>query len=211
MGIQDCSQNDADLPSSMHTATSIDVRLRKQDGASGEMEDSYQWIQVEDITLTLADKKAIERREMLSESAFMLHKGYWRGKFLDITACSYHSCNARRTRLLLQMPFKSSTSGNHWMCATTGKSGKQLLVNNSVYSTWDNDTLALLHTHFWWCVANIKLVGWVQKQAGGAECGLFAIAFAAAVAFSGDPADATSPNAKPPSSLCLQGTLVSFL
>ena len=40
---------------------------------------------------------------------------------------------------------------------------------------------------------------------------VFAIAFAAAVAFSGDPADATSPNAKPPSSLCLQGTLESFL
>ena len=74
VGIQDFSQENGTLPSSTDTATSIGVGLRKQDIVNGDKEDSHPWIRMEDIMLTLADKKTIERGEILLDKHSTWHK-----------------------------------------------------------------------------------------------------------------------------------------
>jgi len=85
------------------------------------------------------------------------------------------------------------TGGDHWICATTigTASGKKVLVYDSAYTRWDDTTICLLKVQFCCLASNISIVKSVQKQHGGKECGLYAIANATSVAFGKDPVKMT--------------------
>ena len=63
-------------------------------------------------------------------------------------------------------------------------------VYNSAYTKWD-DTTYLLKVQFHCSASNISIIKSVQKQHGGKECGLYAIANATSVAFGKDPVKMT--------------------
>lgn len=162
----------------------------------------------------MAEKKAIENGEMLTDKHINLAQKMLKWQFPDV--------NGLRWTLLQDKPNKFPTSnavqifhikGNHWVCAATHKSGKQVLVYDLAYSTWDKASLALLQTQFRCSIGSIKLVDGVQTQLGRSECGLFAIAFATKFAIHGDPAVNTYNRALTRSHLihCFtQGTMKPF-
>ena len=187
--IQDLCQTDSIqlLPSNKDIVTS-----EQDDSEDLDQEASCPWIRIEDIALAMADKKAIETGKMLTDNHINLAQKMLKRQFPDF--------NGLRSTLMQDKPHKLPTTntiqifhikGNHRVCAATHKSGKQVFVYDSVYSSWDQVSLALLQTQFRCSKGNIKLVDQIQKQVGGTECGLFSIAYATTVAFHGDHAATT--------------------
>ena len=62
-----------------------------------------------------------------------------------------------------------------------------MLVYDSAFTRWNDAAVCLLKRQFQCSVSNIAIVKGVQKQHGGKECGLYAIANATSVAFGKDP------------------------
>ena len=68
------------------------------------------------------------------------------------------------------------------MCDTTVGTKKQVLAYDSWYTKWDESALSILQTQFHCSPSNIHVLKNVQKQQGGRECGLIAIANATSIA-----------------------------
>ena len=66
-----------------------------------------------------------------------------------------------------------------------------MLVYDSAYTKWDDTTICLLKVQFRCSASNISIIKSVQKQHGGKECGLYAIANDTSVAFGKDPVKMT--------------------
>ena len=82
------------------------------------------------------------------------------------------------------------TRGDHWITASSVKcEDSTVKVYESVYSSLDGITEDIISRHFQSgpVKPTIKVVCF-QKQKGAKDCGLFAIACAAAIAFGVDPA-----------------------
>ena len=81
-------------------------------------------------------------------------------------------------------------SRHHWIVATTignnGDGGK-VLVYDSIFKKVDGETRKIIYNIFQLLpVSNVKVVK-AQKQMGTKDCGLFAIAYATALAFGQNP------------------------
>ena len=163
----------------------MDTATSKQDHVNNDQvqEASSPWICLKDIAFTMADKTTIEKGEMLTDKHINLAQRMLKHQFPDF--------NGLHLTLLQDKPHKFPTSNaiqifhikqSHWVCAANCKSGKQVLMYDSAYSSWDQASLALLQKQFRCNMASIKLVDGIQKQVGGTECGLFAIAFATTIA-----------------------------
>ena len=151
------------------------------------------WIKVKDISLTNYDKDLLVHGEKLSDKHINLAQRILKIEFPKI--------NGLQLTLLQDKPHKEPTDnalqifhtgGDHWVCATTiGTSGKKVLVYDSAYTRWDDTAVCLLKKQFRCSSSNIVIVKSVQKQHGGKECGLYAIANATSVAFGKDPSKMT--------------------
>ena len=103
----------------------------------------------------------------------------------------FPTINGLHLTLLQDKPHKQSTCNaiqifhinrDHWVCATTVGTKKQVLVYDSWYTKWDESALSILQTQFHCSPSNIHVLKNVQKQQGGRECGLYAIANATSIA-----------------------------
>ena len=147
------------------------------------------WVKVKDISLTYHDKDILEKGEKLSDKHINLTQRILKEKFPKI--------NGLRLTLLQDKSHKEPTNnalqifhidGDHWICASTiGVSGKRVLVYDSAYTSWDESTLCLLRKQFQCSPSNVCILKGVQKQHGGKECGLYAIANATSIALGKDP------------------------
>ena len=152
-------------------------------------ESNSTWVKVNDISLTNNDKDLLVHGEKLLDKHINLAQRILKLKFPKI--------NGLRLTLLQDKPHKGPTDnalqifhigGDHWVCATTiGTSAKKVLVYDSAYMRWDDTAISLLKKQFRCSASNIAIVKGVQKQHGGKECGLYAIANATSVAFGKDP------------------------
>ena len=75
---------------------------------------------------------------------------------------------------------------HHWVVATTMNCDiYQVKVFDSLYTFCDKETEATINNLFQWDSKRVSVTfSWCQKQIGGVDCGLFAIAFATALAYS---------------------------
>ena len=74
------------------------------------------------------------------------------------------------------------------ICATTiGTARKEVLVYDSWYTKWDESTISMFTKQFRCNTHSIKVLDKIQKQQGGTECGLYAIANATSIAYGRDP------------------------
>ena len=81
--------------------------------------------------------------------------------------------------------------GNHWVYATTiGATGKKVLVYDSAYTRSDK-AVSFVRKQFQCLASNITIQKNAQKQQGGSECGLYAIANATSLAHGKDPVSIT--------------------
>ena len=147
------------------------------------------WVKIKDISLTCHDKDILEKGEKLSDKHINFAQRILKAKFPKI--------NGLRLTLLQDKSHKEPTNnalqifhtgGDHWICATTiGVSGKRVLVYDSAYTKWDESALCLLKKQFRCSPSNVSVLKGVQKQQGGKECGLYAIANATSIALGKDP------------------------
>ena len=89
---------------------------------------------------------------------------------------------------LINQPFQGSTRNallDHWIVAASHKA-KVVHVYDSAFSSLDQTSAATVQNLFRCSLINISMVP-TQKQLGGSDCGLFAIANATAIAFGRDP------------------------
>lgn len=171
----------------------VKIKTKPIDNEPVEMQlpqnNSKTWIKVRDISLTYHDKSILESGEKLSDKHINIAQRILKKKFPKI--------NGLRLTLLQDKPHKEPTNnalqifhtgGDHWICATTiGVSGKRVLVYDSGYTKWDESALCLLKNQFRCPPSNISILKGAQKQQGGKECGLYAIANATSIALGKDP------------------------
>lgn len=108
----------------------------------------------------------------------------------------FPAINSLHLTLLQDKPHKQSTcnsiqilhvNGDHWVCATTVGTKKQVLVYDSWYTKWDEPSLSIIQKRFRCSPSNIHILKNVQKQQGAMECGLHAIANATSIALAKIP------------------------
>ena len=96
--------------------------------------------------------------------------------------------NGLQLSVMQDKPFKGSTRNalqiinireNHWIVAASHKA-KVIHVHDSAFSSLDQTSAATVQNLFRCSVSNISMV-LIQKQLGGSDCGLFAIANAPAI------------------------------
>ena len=76
--------------------------------------------------------------------------------------------------------------GDHWIAASTvGCTGDEVLVCDSLYGTLDTSTANVISNLFHSSL--VKMLD-CQKQEGGKDCGVLAIAYATAIGHGVDPA-----------------------
>lgn len=147
---------------------------------------SRAWIAVQDITLTEDDKQAVIDGKMLQDQHINCAQRLLNQQFPAV--------NGLQSTLIQDKPIKGPTRDaiqiihvrmNHWVVAASHK-GKAVKVYDSVYASLDQTSAATVKTLFNCNLCNISMVP-VQKQLGGSDCGLFAIANATAIAFGRDP------------------------
>ena len=144
------------------------------------------WIAVKDITLTEDDKRVIIDCKMLQDQHINFAQRLINQQFPNI--------NGLQLSVMQDKPFKGSTRNalqiihvreNHWIVAASHKA-KVIHVYNSAFSSLDQTSAATVQNLFRCNLSNISMVP-TQKQLGGSDCGLFAIANATAIAFGRDP------------------------
>ena len=157
------------------------------------LESDAAWVKIKDIALTSADKQLLTNGDKLSDKHINAAQ-----RILKIT---FPKINGLRQTLLQDKPHKESTEnalqifhieGNHWVCATTiGASGKKVLVYDSAYTRWSDQAVSFVRKQFRCAASSVTIQKKVQKQRGGNECGLYAIANATSLAYGKDPINMT--------------------
>ena len=122
------------------------------------------WVRLKDMSLTFDDKQILERGDELTDK----HINYAQ----RILKSMFPAINGLRLTLLQDKPHKNSTSnsiqilhinGDHWVCATTVGTKKQVLVYDSWYTKWDEPSLSILQKQFRCSPSNVHILKNVQK------------------------------------------------
>lgn len=144
------------------------------------------WIEAMDIRLTQMDKTVISDGGMLMDQHINSAQRIIHQQFPQL--------GGLRSTLLQSKPFKCEACtivqifhvrGNHWITAASQK-GKVVKVYDTLYASLDQPSAKLIQNMFQCSACTIKIVP-AQKQVGGRDCGLFAIANATSIAFGTDP------------------------
>ena len=150
-----------------------------------DMDDSV-WTEVLDIMLTERDKQVITNGQNLTDkhinySQRLIHQQFKMFSGLQLT-------------VLQQKPFKGEKCnymqivhirGNHWILVSSTE-GKAVNVYDSLYALLDKEFTEMIQTLLKCSSNDINMIP-VQRKIGINDCGLFAIAFATAIAFDRDP------------------------
>ena len=146
------------------------------------------WVSLKDMYLMFDDNRILERGGKLIDKHINYSQRMLKSMFSAI--------NGLCLTLLQDKPYKQSTSdsiqilhinGDHWVCATTVGTKKQVLVYDSWYTKCDEPSLSILQKQLHCSSSNVHILKNVQKQQGAKECGLHAIANATSIALSKDP------------------------
>ena len=153
---------------------------------TGSKESNNVWMKIQDITLTLEDKHIVlDGHRLKDQHINSVHR---------LLKQQFPSLNGLRLSLL-QDEMKGPTCNaiqilhvmtNHWILTATYKSSKMVHVYDSVYSSLDQSTAKSIQRIFHCNPCHIRVES-VQKQYGSNDCGMYAIAYATAIAFGQDP------------------------
>jgi len=172
-----------------HVVTLVKTEPVDNDFPPQAIQNNVTWVKVKDISLTTVDKHLLTNGQKLSDKHINAAQ--------RILKLMFPKINGLRLTLLQDKPHKESTEnslqifhieGDHWVCATTiGASGRKVLVYDSAYTRWSDQAISCVRKQFRRAAGNISIQKNVQKQRGGSECGLYAIANATSLAYGKDP------------------------
>ena len=146
------------------------------------------WSKFKDIQLTMEDQKVITDGQKLTDTHInfaqrLIHRQYNHLNGLRLTLLQDKQVDERRKNYVQILHVQQ----NHWIVLAS-LDGKVLNVYNSLYTALDKHTVQVIQRTYGCSPCNIKVIP-VQKQIGGTDCGLFAIAFSIALACSRDPSN----------------------
>ena len=192
--VEEDSNNDkpvAVLPQSKPVIHEVDdttqgnVIPKKSEGASY----SRQWLRIGGIKLTPNDKDAIMNGQRLNDLVINFAQKVLKMQFPGIKGFQSTLLQEKRGKGTFYVDKVQiiHSHGNHWIVAATIETtSHDVKVYDSVYDVVDGHT-ALLISNIFGTLAKPKSVV-IPKQLGEHECGLYAIANAAALCFGKDPA-----------------------
>lgn len=191
------------VESALSTTTTVDLlasKKRKVTDAStilpNTAEDSSsqvtkEWIRFgKGLVLTLADKEHILAGEKLNDRHIDLAQNMLKQQFSEIGGLQSTLLQAKsqkqrtENKKVIQIVH---SRGDHWIVAATMLATDDgVLVYDSVYRTLDQPTKKIILNLFP-ASTSMQLVQ-VNRQSGGLDCGVFAIAISTALAFQQNPA-----------------------
>ena len=186
------SSNDkpaAALPQSKPVIHEVDTTqiLKKSEGAIENC--SKQWLRIGGIKLTLNDRDAIIGGEKLNDLVINFAQKVLKMQFPGVKGFQSTLLQEKKGKGTFHVDKVQiiHSHGNHWIVATTIEAiSYDVKVYDSVFDDVDDHT-ALLIRNIFGSLAKPKAVV-IPKQLGEHECGLYAIANAAALCFGKDPA-----------------------
>ena len=146
------------------------------------------WVKIKDITLKNSDKVIVEQGLELTDLHITCAQRLLQGQFPKL--------NGLKLSLLQSKTLKGSmndaiqifhVNGNHWIVASNCKSGKNVQMHDSAYSSLDHPSALLIRRFFWCSLSNIKVVAVQKQRAGSSDCGLHAIANVVTIAYGENP------------------------
>ena len=149
------------------------------------------WMKIGRITLQHGQKEVILNGSMLNDVIINAAQFLLKEQFPDILGLQSTlllekpTARYEQDKVYVQIIFDRS---NHWITASNAFAKKgEILVYDSMYTKIDKNTSAIMSNLFEQSTT-ARLVG-SSKQTGGTDCGLFAIANAAALAFKINPSE----------------------
>lgn len=148
-----------------------------------------QWVKLAGIELTQTDKEDILSGKKLDDRTINIAQGLLKRQFKELTGL-------RSTLLQAREPPKEDNDhckiqivhsrGDHWIVASTILATEnEVKVYDSLYRTIDRNTRAIIKNIFP-SSASPEIIQ-INRQTGGVDCGVFAIAISTALAFYQDP------------------------
>ena len=146
------------------------------------------WLITNKYTLTLTDKADIEGKELLNDKVIDAAQAIMKDQFTDpkINGLqpTLYKQNVKHFKKvdkdMVQILHRGSSGSGHWLTTSTlGCPEGSINVYDSIYTDLDQDTkiqICNILRHTGKCIKFQNIP--VQHQVGGADCGLFAIAFA---------------------------------
>lgn len=145
------------------------------------------WLALDDpkLTLTEEDKRIIVEGDELTDKHINFAQALIKKQFKNIYGLAltflfsaYRGATFSADHPALQIVH---TRGSHWIVATTVGSSSKIFVYDTLYSDVTLDTKQLITKMFG--IPQVEVVHDIQKQKGGKDCGLFAIAICTALAY----------------------------
>ncbi len=152
------------------------------------------WVQLDAFALQYTDREAIMNGDKLNDLHINYAQKVLQQQFPGITGLqsTLHQQKLPSQRTASQKKPTDKhvqiihSRGNHWIVASTIHSARgEVKVYNSVYNSFNTETKAIISNLF--RVSHDIQMAKLQKQDGGNDCGLFAIAVSSALASGLDP------------------------
>ena len=147
------------------------------------------WVQLGGIVLTSSDKENILAGEKLNDCQINMAQGLLKQQFPEVTGLNSTLLQAKKGHKQQDNKHKIQivhSRGDHWLVASGVLSSRdEVKVYDSIYRTLDRTTKNIISNLFP-CSSSIELVK-INRQTGGKDCGLYAIAVSTALAFHHDP------------------------
>ena len=161
------------------TTEPLNKKSKNDDSIEHVSEASEVWLSYNGYRLTLVDKKKISDGSMLNDNHINFAQSILKNQFQVAEGfdCSLYQYKHRSIDCKIKCGLQIvHCRGNHWILASNMTNQEGILdVYDSVYSNLDEGTLKVLENLF--IYREVRIVEW-QKQIGGSDCGLFAIAAA---------------------------------
>ena len=156
------------------------------------------WVNVSKQSLNLKDKIDIEGKELLNDKAIDVAQEIMKNQFTNPQINGFQSVlNKQRVshfkkveKDMVQILHRGSLSSGHWFTISTLNCPEGTVnVFDSMYTDLDQESKSQILSILKHDGKNVTFhVVPVQRQVGGTECGLFAIAFAVSLSFGLNPA-----------------------
>lgn len=149
------------------------------------------WLQLDSIVLTKTDKDHIMAGEKLNDLHIDVAQALLKQQFPSISGLQSPLLQQKKHFKVQVQDSKQQiqiihSRGDHWMVASTvlAESGA-VKVYDSIYRTLDQGACGIISNIFQ--TSTSKELVPIQRQTGGRDCGVYAIAIATALAFNLDP------------------------
>ena len=174
------------------------LKVPKNDSTESQNDQTKIWVNVSKQTLNFKDKQNIDTKELLNDKTIDVAQAIMKNQFINPKINGFQSVlNKQRVtgfnkveKDMVQILHRGSLGSGHWLTISTLNCPEGTVnVFDSMYNDLDQECKSQVLSILKYKGKTVKFhMIPVQRQVGGTECGLFAIAFAVALCLGLNPA-----------------------